>query len=416
MMRPEHNPMKSAPKVVIVGGGPAGVRVARKLRFGFDVTLVDPKDFFVFIPLFDEYSVGTLPPSLVKFNYSKVLRGIRHVKGSASSFDYDHRTVTVQLSGKGKQQSVLHYDYLVIAIGAGPNSFGIKDNIFHIYDIEHADIVMQHMCTIRERIKKGQTVRVAVAGAGPVGMESAGVVEEFIRHYSVKYKNNSKHEVIMFNAGEEILAGFSNKIREMASRAIEARKYMSIDNFCFCQNITKKGDYYILDYEKDKKKYTGIFDLVLWRAGMKKKSINGEKYVADEYLRLKGSTMPYENVFVAGDSAVISYKGMHVPELAQTAVQEANQLARNIRLKAKGLQMKKFEPHFHGTIITIGHMNEIGHIGNNGFVIYGFPAWVLHRLVYLDQMYDLEHKFRYLFKWSQALFRQRYAYLKCSRK
>ena len=409
--------MRSVPKVVVVGGGFAGVLIARKLKNSFDVTLVDPKDYFIFKPLLDEYSVGTLPNELVKFDYSKILKGVRHVEGKAQAFDYENNTVKVQLTGKDGRgsQSILHYDYLAIAMGAGPNSFGIMNNIFHIYDIEHADEVMRHMCKIRDRIKEGKTVKVAVAGAGPVGMECAGVVEEFIRHYSEQYQNNNPHEVIMFNAADEILLGFSEKIKDMAKSTIESRPYMKIDNFCFCKTIEKKGEYYLLDYEKNKKMKSDNFDLVLWSAGIKKGSLKGESYDADEFLRLKNDKGSYDNVFVAGDSANINYNGSHVPELAQTAVQEARHVVKNIKLRQKRANLLPYVPHMHGTIITIGYHKELGHIGKN-FVISGFPAWVLHRLVYLDQMYMLEHKIRYLYRWSQGLFNKRYSYLQCPKK
>ena len=376
------------PRVVIIGGGFAGVNAAKQLTGKAKITLIDEKDDFVFKPLLDEYIVGTVSDLCVRFPYRDILPSVTHIRGRAEDIDYKQRTVRVA-------RTRVRYDYLIIAIGARARDFHVHDELAaHIYDIQGAEDTRKRMRTLRDRALEGHTIRVAIIGGGAVGVESAGLLKDFLN------TSSNTHEVVLYTAADRLLENEKPRAGERATNILAARG-ITIHYETFVTGITKKRKYR-LESRQGTQQRAEYFDEIIWCAGIEPKNLGPCELEADRYLRLKG----YRRVFVAGDCAC---HAQPVPALAQTAIAQGRLVAHNILRAIRGHPLRAYVPYTKGVLVTVGHLQEI--YVNRGVVFSGALAWVVHRIVYIAGMLGIERKRANILRWAGQLFRERHIYL-----
>lgn len=343
-------------RVVIAGAGFAGLNVAKDLETDCDVTLVAPTDQFVYLPLIHEVASDNVLPREVVRKLSEVLPATRLVHGRAQRVE---GKVLVTAAGER-----IPFDTLVVAVGAEPNDFGVKgvrENALTFYSIGDA---LRANGTVRNAAGTvaGRPVRVTIVGAGFTGVEVAGEVAELLDKLGVS------REILLLDALPDIFprqgAEFRRKIREgLKERDLELRTGQKI--------VEVRQDSVVVAGEPEPTVIPS--DVTFWCAGVKPRSIEG----VDPNVKPTLQSVSRDDVFVVGDAARFP-REMGVPQLAQTAEDEAKVAAWNILYPDKP---RAYEPNVKGVIVSIGHRLAVAELAGN-LVLAGQIPWHVKRMLY----------------------------------
>jgi NADH dehydrogenase len=351
------------PRVLILGGGFAGVGAAQKLKKAdADVVLVDRHDYHTFQPLLYQLATGLLDTTAVGHSLRDLLS--RHDnttihKASVSSIDLDKRTVAFD------EIEPIAYDYLVFGLGAEVNFFGTAgapDNAFPMYTLPHAVKLKDHLLERWEAadrdpsLMKDGALNVVVVGGGPTGVETAGAMAElyrgdFAKDYPGVDRDDAK--VILVEAGPELFAMFKPKLREYAGKAltdrdVEVKTGEAVAAVSPTRVKLKSGE--------EIKAHT-----LVWGAGLQ-----GNPLVQSLGLELQRGnrigvgpnlTLPdHPEVYVIGDVAAITDGKTEqvLPQLGSVALQSGEHAGESIAHRTAGKEPKPFEYKDKGTMATIG--------------------------------------------------------------
>ena len=289
------------------------------------------------------------------------------------------------------------YSYLVLATGASTNTYNIKgaENVFELKTAEDAVAIKNKIVSFAQCNK---TVEVNVIGAGATGSELIFDIERLLaslksKHPTLKYKLrviNARN--IMGGMDHPTVQGYIKNLTE--KYGIEVLNETIAEEVTCSSVITNKGEYGsdITILCAGVKPNTGLYENVL------KLDDHGCVQV-NEYLQ----TVENVDIFALGD--IISINGKPVPKLAQTAVREAEVVAKNISLLEKGKSMGTYQLRTFGFLLSLGYGNGIGQIF--GFHIKGLFAWYVWRTVYLFKTPGIINKLRVSFSWTIHLFQGR---------
>jgi len=359
-------------KIVIIGGGFGGLKVAKKLlKKGFKVLLISENDKFVFTPLLVEVATSALKPEdiNVAFNHCLKNKNLTFVHGGVDKIDFDKKLVLVA-------KDSYSYDYLVIAAGARKRELSIPgtENAFPFKNINHA---LKIKGALIGKVKAAQgKFRLNIVGAGPTGIEFVFAAEQMITAL------NSKLNLIinLFDTGPVLLPTWNKDIRKYIFRRIKKRKINFYPN-CGVQAITDNA------LQAGKERFASDFTVlavgVIPNTEMiEKKYLDIKNFVrVEETLQMKGR----ENVFAVGD--LISFDKLKIPKLAQTAANQARFVAGNIKALEKGKKLKKYHLMLKGRLLSIGAGHAIakikkfmiwGRLGNfirSSYYVWRMPGW-----------------------------------------
>ncbi len=401
-------------KIVIIGGGFGGIYTAKhllkSLKDEAHVTLIDRKNYFLFSPMLHEVATGGLNRSHIVQPIRAILKGknFDFLKCNISHIDFKKKQI---IGDKGN----MDYDYLVIAVGAKPNFYGIpgaEEFSIPLKENQDAARIKSRIIECFELAEKTKDMKLrkklltfVIAGAGPTGVEFAGELAEFT-HQNLKhnYKNLQTHDarIYLLQKGEKIMPMMDSRSIEKAMRRL-AEKRVIVKLNCGVNKVNKEG--VALDCNEMIETFT-----VIWTGGVKPNSIQmnpkttdakGHLHV-DEYLKVKN----LENVYALGDCAFATNPdGKPVPALAQVAVKEAKIVANNIAADIKGGEKKKFIFKSSGLLVSIGQRFAVANI--HGIDFSGFFAWWLWRTIYLSKLVGFANKFRVAYDWTLRLFSDR---------
>ena len=225
--------------IVIVGGGFAGVAVARRLERRLrpgeaEIVLISRENYSLFTPMLPEVTSGELEVRHVVTPIRTQLNRTQFVLADVDEFDVERRTVTYHdvLTGEAHVQ---HYDELVLALGSSTSTFGlpgIAENTWTLKTLDDADALRNHLVmlleladTIDDRAQREHLLTMVVVGGGFTGVETAGEVNEFFRSVLHLYKRLSFDEVkmVLVEAGPTLLAGLPPKMGEYSQRILQRR-------------------------------------------------------------------------------------------------------------------------------------------------------------------------------------------------
>jgi len=384
-------------KLVILGGGFAGVILAQKLlctKTGYEIILVDKNNYFSFTPMIVETVSGTnnsyniVQPFRQIFNHE-----IRIVKGVAKEIDLKRKIIWLE-------NDKLRYDILIIALGSVVEYYGIpgaKKYSFPLRTITDGIEMRRRVINVFETSENDQTF--VVIGGGPTGVELAGEIEGLISKELKKQFPNKKGKVILIEKNSQVLVHSDPYIGKKATEILKNKKIELLLNR---KVIEIKKDAVISD--KETIHTTNIF----WAAGMRASDVeispkvdkdNMNRIIVDEQFRIPG----YKDVYVIGDMA--SYvdprtkKPLHMA--AQVAEKEAFHLAKQL---CKGYT-KTFVFKEQGFLVSIGRFDGVASM--LGLKFSGFPAWFAWRTIYLFKLRSLRKKIRVAYDWTISLFYER---------
>jgi NADH:ubiquinone reductase (H+-translocating) len=351
------------PRVVILGGGFAGVGAAQKLKDAdAEVVLVDRHDYHTFQPLLYQLATGLLETTGVGHSLRDLLE--RHDnttihKDTVTAVDLEAR----QVSFAGL--SPVSYDYLVLGLGAQVNFFGTEgapEHAFPMYTLPHAVRLKDHLLERWEAADRDPSIiadgalNVVVVGGGPTGVETAGALAELYRgDFARDYPNVSAGDarITLVEAGPELFMMFKPKLRDyaakaLADRTVEVKTGTAVASVAPTRITLKSGE--------ELKAHT-----LVWGAGLQGNELvhsvgvelqRGNRIAVGPDLTLAG----HPEVYVLGDIAAItdSKTDQVLPQLGSVALQSGEHAGETIARRIAGKKVKPFAYKDKGTMATIG--------------------------------------------------------------
>lgn len=397
-------------RVVIVGGGLGGLRLAEDLYgSGMQVVLIDKNNFHQFPPLIYQIASAGIDPSSISFPFRQIFRKRKDFyfrMAEARMVDTEKKILQTSI---GK----IDYDYLVLAAGATTNFFGNKNieewaipmkTVPEAMGLRNALLSnLERALTCATEEERQELLNVVIVGGGATGVEIAGALAE-MRRYVIPYDypdmDSSLMHIYLIEAGDRLLAGLS---QESSQKAYEFLKSMGVD-IQFGKMVTDYRDHKVV--MKDGTEIpTRTF---LWVSGIRANAMpgideshmgRGFRFKVDEFNRIPG----VEDVFAIGDQCLqtsdAAYPNGH-PQVAQVAIQQAKNLAKNLKLINQGADSSELTA-FHyknlGSMATIGRNKAVVEIGK--FHSQGFFAWVLWLVVHLRSILGVKNKMMVLLNW-----------------
>ena len=396
-------------KIIVVGGGFAGLQFARKLnnKTGQKVMMIDKVNHHMFQPLFYQVACGRIEPSNISFPFRKIFQKSRNIQFRLTE-------VLEVIPEENKivcEDGTFNYDKLVIATGCKTNFFGndkIADLTFGMKDTQQAISIRNHVLLTFEKliIEKKRTDdgnwNIVIVGSGPTGVELAGAFSEMKKEILPRdypHMNFEDLKIILISATEFPLASMSE---EAQKKSEEYLKEFGVDFM--------KGEF-VTNYDGNKI-YTesGIeiaTNTVIWAAGVTGNVIDGfqenkllhNRYIVDRFNKLEG----FENIYAIGDIAYMEtpkYPKGH-PQVANVAIHQAKNLADNI-LKKEEEKWKEYEYNDLGSMATVGKHRAVVDLPKFNF--QGLLAWYLWMFLHLMLILSVKNKIAIFLNWMWSYF------------
>ena len=417
------NTLKVGPKVVVIGGGFGGLYSALKTAEkhpGLDVTLIDNKDKFVFLPLLYELVTGAASSEEVAPSFESLLKDSRvtFIQGKVNDVNVDTKTISYDpvesscspiassSSPSSKMASELEYDQLVVAVGAQARLEvpGAREFALPFYTVEDAYRLHHklHSAISNAEIDGRKLVRVAVVGGGYSGVETATSV--------ASYLGRTRAVVSLIDRNSRIMTTSPESNREASEKALLSFG-VSVNSNTDVKEVLPHG---VLLEEKDEDFNTRSFvmpaDIVIYTAGMKQTDLAttclSKCLESDNYGRIKTKrtfqTLKYPEIFAIGDCA--SVENSVVPSTAQVAMQQSEILSSNLGARHDFISREGKEPMSRylekftyvplGEMLTLGGANAAISSLNDNVKITGPAASTVRRLVYSYRMPTSAQQFR----------------------
>ena len=401
-------------RVVIVGGGFAGLAAAKGLRRSTDVqiTLIDRRNHHLFQPLLYQVAMAGLSPADIAAPIRAILSGQSNaevLQGEVTSVDLNAKQVSItsiDSSATGGSES-LEYDYLILACGATHSYFGKPEwEQFApgLKTLEQATEIRRRVLSAFERAERvsdratqKQLLTFVIIGGGPTGVELAGAIGEMSRHTLAKdfrRIDSSLARIILIEGGPRILPMFDPALSSRATRDLE-QLGVQVWTSSIVSNVTAAGvdvgDEHILAAT------------VLWAAGVEASKLGGKlgvpvdrvgRVIVKPDLSVEG----HSNVFIAGDQAHFDNAGSPLPGVAPVAMQQGRFLAANILREINGETRQEFHYVDKGSMATIGRRKAITQVGKRKFS--GFFAWVVWLVVHIYYLTGFRNRLFVVISWA----------------
>lgn len=398
-------PKSNQKRIVIIGGGFAGIQLAKSLRKApYQIVLLDRHNYHTFQPLLYQVATAGLEPD-------SIAGALRHLFEKHKDFYFRMARVTgIDLENKKIATLVgdLSYDMLVIANGSKTNYFGnqeMYDRTFPMKQVPQALNLRSHMLQNFEQTvmspdpeEQDRLTNFVVVGGGPTGVEVAGALGELKNHVLPKDYPDIDFDIMklhLVDAGPRLLAGMSEKSSQKAMQYLE--------DF----GIDVRMNTRLEDYDgRDVTLTDGTViptKTVIWAAGVTGNVIDGlpsevvdrGRVLVNEYNQVEG----YEDVYALGDIAAMytQENPRGFPMVAPVAIQQALNLAKNLKRRVKQQEPVKFKYKDKGSMATIGRNRAV--VDMPRFHFGGLFAWMVWMFVHLMSIVGFRNRLVILSNW-----------------
>ena len=398
--------MTDPKKVLIVGGGFAGLNAAKALakEQRVSITLVDRRNHHLFQPLLYQVAMAGLSPADIAAPVRSILSKQRNVKvvcGEVLQVQPRENFVTTSFGR-------LEYDYLLLACGAMHSYFGHDEWEPYapgLKTIEQATEIRRRVLQAFEKAElttdleeRRKQLTFVVVGAGPTGVELAGAIGEMSRFTLARdFRNidSKQARIILIEAGPRILPMFSDKLSSRAMRDLEQLGVQTWTN-SRVTNISASG----VDVSGEHISAS----TVLWAAGVKASEVGGNSQLeCDRAGRVIVQTdlaiATFPNIFVAGDQCSFTDShGKTLPGVAPVAVQQGRHFAKVVRADLDQLPRPDFSYYDKGQMATIGRSRAIAEVGK--FRMTGFSAWLAWLVVHIYFLTGFRSRLFVIMSWA----------------
>jgi NADH dehydrogenase len=399
------------PRIVIVGGGFAGIELAKSLRNAdVQVVLMDKHNHHAFQPLLYQVATAGLEADSIVYPFRKIFENQKN---------FYFRMAEVERVDTARQ--VVHttigdltYDYLVIATGATTNYYGnaeIQEHAIPIKTIEDAIALRNKILSNFERAlltdddeQMNSLIDYVIVGGGPTGVEIAGALAELKLHvFPQDYKELDfiKMDIHLIQSGPRLLNGMSD---EASKKAHEFLKKLGVQ--VWLNSRVKSYDGYTVEFENGQKLITRT---LIWAAGVcgvpvpglrEESVLKGNRLQVDIYNRVLG----YKNIFAIGDVAAMITRNTPQghPMMAPPAMQQGKLLGKNLLCLLQGKPMKAFKYTDQGSMATIGRNKAV--VDLHAFKTQGILAWFVWMFVHLISIVGYRNRLVVLMNWMWSYF------------
>lgn len=402
--------MKPKQTVVVVGGGFAGINLVRKLDEElFDVILIDKINHHQFQPLFYQVATSQLEPSSISYPLRHIFRNKKNVRirlAEVLEADTSHNRI---ITNSGE----FEYDILVLAMGCQTNFFGNKSLSEHALTLKStydAISIRNHILQTFEDIitadepAKESLLNLVIVGAGPTGVELAGAFAEIKKNILPKDYPRidfSKLRIILIEGSANTLNSMSDDAKT-ASRVYLKQMGVEIRTELFVTGYD--GETLTLNNGDKIKTRT-----LIWSAGVTPNSIKGlpdscqaagNRIRVDRFSKVHGCT----NIYALGDLACMEtpkYPKGH-PQLANVAINQARNLAANLKRINQNKELVAYEYKDLGTMATIGRNKAVVDLPFIRFK--GLFAWMVWMFLHLMLILSVRNKLIIFINWAWAYF------------
>jgi NADH dehydrogenase len=397
-------------KVVIIGAGFAGLRLARKLNNepGFEVVLVDKYNYHQFQPLFYQVATAALDASNISFPLRKAFQGTKNVHVRIEELRGVNSTEKKILTNSED----IFYDILVLATGADTNFFGNQKMASYAFPMKSVveSLQLRHrliqnfedalLAKTPEELQR--LLNIVIVGGGPTGVEVAGALAEMKKYVLPKdypELDFKKMNIYLLEGGDRTLGTMSEKSSEDSCRYLR-----KLGVTVMTKTIVKDYDGQNVFLGDGK---TISTDTVIWAAGIKGNIPEG----IDKSLIVKGNRIKVDrqnrvlglsDVYVLGDLAFMEtpqWPNGH-PQVASAAIQQADILASNLkRIERKSTEFYDFEYHDKGSMATVGRNLAVVDVPKPKIHFRGFFAWLIWMGLHLFLILGVKNRIMVFINW-----------------
>ena len=402
-------------KVVIIGGGFAGVNLAKKLagNESFDITLVDKNNYNFFPPLLYQVATGYLETSNITYPFRKLFRG-------KNNFMFRLGELLEVLPGQKKvilSTGPVSYDYLVFATGCETNYFGMENVEKHAIPMKTVSDALQMRNTLLERLEEAsrssdpaerkKLLTVVVAGGGPTGVEISGMFAEMKRTILAKdypELKGASGEIYLVDGLKSVLAPMSEKSQQYTYDTLTK------------MGVKIKLNVMVKDFVNDTVHFADGTAIeaksMIWAAGVTAMTFKGmpqeaygkgKRLQVDEFNKVRGM----EDIYAIGDTCIqLTDPGFPQghPQLAQVALQQGDNVGKNMIRIEENQFPKAFSYVDKGTMAIIGRNKAVAELPKPKLFFSGFIAWVMWLFIHLVSLINSGNRIKTLYNWMIAYF------------
>jgi NADH:ubiquinone reductase (H+-translocating) len=417
-------------RVVVVGGGFAGLRVVRGLRRApVEVTLIDRQNYTLFQPLVYQVATGGLSPAEIAMPLRSIFRRYRNTRvilAEATGFDLERRLVFLDELPDGNGERTVEYDLLVVATGSRYSYFGHDEWQEHAPELKSLDGALD----IRSRIlgafeaaevepdpaRRQSWLTFVIVGGGPTGVEMAGQIAE-LAHDALpadfRAVDTQTARILLVEASPRVLQAFPEPLSRKAAHSLQRLGVETLTEHTVV--ALDAGTVSIRTPSGEVEQVEAR--TAIWAAGVTASGLAGRLAEAagvdvDRAGRVAvgpGLTLPgHPEVFALGDMVRVRAADgglTGLPGLAPVAIQEGHYAARAIRDRLQGRTRAPFHYADKGNLATIGRSRAVADI--KGAHVAGFPAWALWLLVHLVYLGGFQNRLLVVLRWTAGFVTRR---------
>ena len=393
-------------RLVIIGGGFAGLTLIRKLvHKNFQIVLIDKHNYHQFQPLLYQVATSGIEPSAISFPYRRIFQSKKNVHirmTEVMRIDSVQKRIYTQIGH-------IHFDYLIIASGADTNYFGnekIQELAYPMKSVSEAlglrNTILQNYenALITEDPNECEgLMNIVVVGGGPTGVEISGAMAEmkkFVLPKDYPELDFQKMHIYLLEASNAVVKGMSPASSKKAYQYL-----LKLGVRIWLNSLVKDFDGKNVVLEDGSMVRCNT---LVWAAGIHGNRIEGlnpeiynkrDRIIVDQMNRVIG----YDNIFAIGDIAVMIDEKLpdgH-PQVAQVAIQQARLLAKNMVNLQRGKELKPFHYKDMGSMATVGRNLAVVDLPFVRF--HGFFAWLIWMFIHLMSIVGVKNRMLIFINW-----------------
>jgi NADH:ubiquinone reductase (H+-translocating) len=400
--------MKAKLKVIVIGGGFAGIQLVRRLDEKlFDILLIDKINHHQFQPLFYQVATSQLEPSSISFPLRHIFRNKKNVRIRLGEVLKIVKAENKIITTVGS----FSYDLLVIAIGCDTNFYGnkmIRENALSLKSTYDAISIRNHILQTFEKIisvnddEKEGLMNLVIVGGGATGVELAGAFAEIKEHVlprDYRMFDFSRLKIILMEGSKNTLSNMSHTAMTGSRRYLEK---MGVE--IYTETFVNNYDGNVITLSNGE---TIRSNTVIWAAGVTGNTIEGlpaenlgpgNRIKVNRINKVSGS----ENIFAIGDIAYMEtpkYPHGH-PQVANVAINQGKNLARNLKRIVNGKEPVEYEYRDLGSMATVGRNKAVADFPFISFK--GYFAWLIWMFLHLMLILSVKNKLIIFINWAWA--------------
>ncbi|MBK0368517.1 NAD(P)/FAD-dependent oxidoreductase [Flavobacterium agrisoli] len=402
-------------RIVIIGGGFAGINLAKDLlnQKDINVVLVDKNNYNFFPPLIYQVATAFLEPTSISYPFRKFFSGKKNLQfrlGELLEVVPEENKIILN-------NGELTYDKLVFATGAETNYFGMENvqkNAIPMKTLNDAIVMRNTLLKNLEKAaickdirKRRKYLTIVVAGGGPTGVEVSGMFAEMRKNILVKeYPElaTSASNIYLVDGGDALLAPMSKESQQDTLEAVTKL------------GVVVKLNAKVTDYVDDVVYFEGGETIatknLIWAAGVSAKIFKGiptESYgrgrrlATDAFNKVNG----LDNIYAIGDTCILAgdenFPHGH-PQVAQVAIQQAQNLSKNFKAMKDNKSLRPFVYNDKGSMAIIGKNKAVVDLPKPKMHFKGFFAWFIWLFVHLFSLITYRNRMQTFYNWMVAYF------------